>query len=256
MIEYLSSSQMNLFLQCSLKYKFRYIDKIPTLFKSSGLALGSAVHTALSWFHKERMNGRKVVLEDFLRIFDTDWYCQKDDTHIRYKAGEQEMNLVVVAKELLALYFQQKHNGIKGAEVPFSVPLIDPSNGKELGLNLDGFMDLIEDDDTIVEFKTSNQAMNQKDLNENLQLTAYSYAYQFLHQKPPKLIKVVDLVKTKKPKIIILKTKREKKDYQRFFALAIQILRGIQYRLFFPRQSFMCKDCEYAVQCRDWEVDS
>jgi len=104
---------MNLFLQCSLKYKFRYIDKIPSLFKSSGLALGSAVHTALSWFHKEKMNGRKVALEDFLRIFDADWYSQKVDTHIRYKDGEEEMTLVVVAKELLALYFQQKHNGIK-----------------------------------------------------------------------------------------------------------------------------------------------
>jgi len=136
------------------------------------------------------------------------------------------------------------------------VPLINPSNGKGLGLNLDGFMDLIEDDDTIVEFKTSNQTMNQKDLNGNLQLTAYSYAYQFLYQKPPKLIKVVDLVKTKKPKIIALNTKREKKDYQRFFSLAIQILRGIQFRLFFPRQSFMCKDCEYEAQCREWKGDS
>lgn len=255
MIEYLSSSKMNLYLQCSLKFKFRYIDKIPTLFKPSGLALGSAVHSALSWFHKERMNGREVVLEEFLKIFDADWYSQKVDTYIRYKEGEEEIKLVVVAKELLALYFQQKHNGTKGAEVPFSVPLINPSNGKGLGLNLEGFIDLIEDDDTIVEFKTSNQTMNQKDLNGNLQLTAYSYAYEFLYQKPPKLIKVVDLVKTKKPKIIVLKTKRDKKDYKRFFSLAIQILRGIQYRIFFPRQNFMCKDCEYGVQCRKWNIN-
>jgi len=112
--------------------------------------------------------------------------------------------------------------------------------------------DLIEEDDTIVEFKTSYQTMNQKDINNHLQLTTYSYAYEILYQKPPKCLKVVNFVKTKKPKMIVLETKRDKNDYQRFFSLASQILKGIQSKIFFPRQSFMCKDCEYGEHCRAW----
>lgn len=255
MLDHLSSSQINLYLQCSLKYKFQYIDGIPKLFKPSGLALGSAIHSALSWFHKAKMNGRKVSLEKFYKIFDTDWYSQNVDTDIRYKNGEEEMKLVVVAKELLALYFHQRHNGVKGAEVPFTVPLINPSNSERFVVDLEGFIDLIEEDDTIVEFKTSNQTLDQKTIDDQLQLTIYSYAYEMLYQRSPKLIKVVDFVKTKKPKMIVLKTKRDKNDYQRLFHLASQVLRGIQSQIFYPRPSFWCKDCEYEEQCRTWAIN-
>lgn len=253
-MEYLSSSRINLYLQCSLKYKFQYIDGIPKSFRPAGLVFGSAIHSALSWFHKERMNGNRngVTLERLYRIFDADWYAQKLDTDVRYKNGDQEMQLVVLAKEMLDLYFKQPHKDIKGSEVPFTVPLINLSNGRELGINLEGFIDLIEVDDTIVEFKTSAQTMNPDDVNNHLQLTAYAYAYHMLHQKSPKLLKIVDFVKNKKPKVITLETKRCKDDYVRFFHLSSQVLRGIRNQSFFPRQSFMCKDCEYEGECKAW----
>lgn len=255
MIEHLSSSQMNLYLQCSLKYKFQYIDGIPKPFKSSGLAFGSAIHSALSWFHKARMNGREVSLEDFYRIFDADWYSQNVDTDIRYKNGEEKMKLVVMAKDLLALYFHHPYKETKGAEVPFTVPLINPSNSERFAVDLEGFIDLIEEDDTIVEFKTSNQTLDQKAIDDHLQLTVYSYAYEMLYQKAPKLIKVVDFVKTKKPKMIVLKTRRNKNDYQRLFHLASQVLKGILSQIFYPRPSFWCKDCEYGKHCKAWDVN-
>lgn len=253
MIEHLSSSQMNLYLQCSLKYKFRYIDKIPVPFKPSGLAFGSAIHSTLSWFHKERKKGNEVTLEDFLRLFDTDWYSQRADAKIRYKSGEDDAKLAFIAKEILALYFHQEHNGVADSEIPFVVPLVNPSNGYRLGLNLEGFIDLIEKDDTIVEFKTSAQTMKQKDIDESLQITAYCYAYEIFCRKPPKLIKVVDFVKTKKPKMITLKTTRNKTHYQRFFSITSQVLKGIQSQIFFPRSSFWCNDCEYKKNCNTWK---
>ncbi len=139
-----------------------------------------------------------------------------------------------------------------GAEVPFVLPLVDLSTGEKLEINLEGFIDLIEKNDTIVEFKTSNQAMNRTDLDDHLQLTAYGYVYEMLYQRPPKLLKLIDFVKTKRPRIITLETSRKKLNYQRFFYLASQILNGIRHRIFFPRQSFICKDCEYTKPCKDW----
>jgi putative RecB family exonuclease len=251
-MDHLSSSQINLYLQCSLKYKFQYIDGIPKPFKPSGLALGSAIHSTLSWFHKERMNGNQVSLKRLYKIFEADWYSQKVDTEIKYKTGEAEIKLIIMAKEMLGLYFQQSPKEVKGTEVPFVIPLIDPSNGKSLGINLEGFIDLIEKDDTIVEFKTSTQTINPGDIGDYLQLTAYSYAYEILYQKPPKLLKVVNFVKTKKPKMVVLETKRTKADYQRLFYLASQVLKGIKHQIFFPRPSFWCKDCEYEKYCKNW----
>ena len=252
-MDHLSSSQINLYLQCSLKYKFHYIDGIPKPFKPSGLAFGSAIHTALSWLHKEVINGREVSLKRLYKIFDSDWYSMKIGNEIRFKDGEEEMNLILMAKEMLGLYYHQNNNKVIGAEIPFVVPLKHPSNGDMLDVNLEGFIDLIEQDDTITEFKTSATRLDKRSIDENLQLTAYRYAYEMLYQRPPKLLKVINFVKTKKPKMVSLKTKRNKSDYQRFFNLAKEVLRGIQAQIFFPRYSFMCKDCEYGRHCKAWE---
>lgn len=253
MINHLSSSQMYLYLQCSLKYKFQYIDKIPKRFKSSGLVFGSAVHSALSWFHKAKMNGNGVTLDRFYRIFNADLYSQKIENDIRYKNSEKETDLVVMGKEMLNLYFYNHLKEVSGSEIPFTIPLVDPSSGESLEMNFEGFIDLIERDDTIVEFKTSYKTMNQEDIDDHLQLTAYSYVYEMLYQKSPRLVKIVNFVKTKKPKMVVLKSTRNRDDYQRFFYLAKYILKGIESQVFFPRQCFMCKDCEYIKYCKEWD---
>ena len=253
MLSHLSNSQISLYSQCSLKYKFQYIDEIPRPFKPSGLALGSAVHSALSWLNKERMNGNNVSLEKLYRIFDADWYSQKVDTEIRFKDGENEMKLAVLGKELLGLYFPKPYKPVKAVEIPFVVPLSNPRTGQQLGIDLEGVIDLIEEDDTIIEFKTSAQTIDPRNVDNNLQLTIYSYAFETLTQRPPRLLKVVNFVKTRKPKMIVLETKRKKADYERLFFLASQVLKGIQQGIFFPRTGFWCKDCEYAENCRKWK---
>lgn len=250
MITHLSSSQIYLYMMCSLKYRFQYIDKLPKPFKPSGLAFGSTIHSALSWFHKERIKGNKVTLERFYRIFDADWYAQRVETEIRYKRNEDEMKLALMGKEMLRLYFQEPCEDAKGSEVHFTLPLVNPYTGEDLEIEFEGFFDLIEEDGTIVEFKTSAQTMKQEDADEHLQLTAYSYAYEMIYRKSPKGLKIIDFVKNKEVKMITLKTKRGKSDHQRFFSIAGQILKSINSQIFFPRQSFMCKDCEYRGPCK------
>ena len=253
MLSHLSNSQINLYTQCSLKYKFQYIDEIPRPFKASGLALGSVIHSALSWLNKERMNGRNAPLDRLYRIFDADWYSQKVDTEIRYKDGEEEMKLTVLGKEMLGLYFPKPYREIKGTEIPFVVPIVNPQTGQRLPIDLEGVIDLIEEDDTITEFKTSAQMIDPKEVDNYLQLTIYSYAFETLTQRPPKLLKVVNFVKTKKPKMLAHETKRSKADYERLFFLAGHVLKGIRSQVFYPRTGFWCKDCEYGGLCKDWK---
>lgn len=251
-MEYLSSSQISLYSQCSLKYKFQYVDLLPKPFKPSGLAFGSAFHSALSWLHRESMTNGGVALEKLYKIFDADWYSQRTEAEIRYKNGEDETKLAVMAKEMLALYLSLPPKRARASEVPFSIPLTLPGDGKNL-IYLEGVIDLIEIDDVITEFKTSAQMMDSKDADESLQLTIYSYAYEKIYQRPPKALKVIDFVKSKKPKLITLETGRDQASYQRLYGITAQVLKGINLKIFFPRTSFWCKDCEYADQCQTWQ---
>jgi len=249
-MDHLSSSQINLYMQCSLKYRFQYIDGLPKLFKASGLVFGSAIHSAISWFHKNQMAGRNVPLEKLYSIFTADWYGQTVESEIRYREGETETSQVFLGKEILNLYYHEPSKRVAGTEIPFTVPLVSPINGEHLGINLEGYIDLIEENDTIVEFKTSIKTMDLKELN--LQLTAYSYAYEMLYQKRPKNLRVVNFLKLKKPKMLSLEVKPACIDHQRFFHLAKEALKGIRSGVFFPRQSWWCNGCVYAGPCRVW----
>jgi len=251
-MDHLSSSQINLYLQCGLKYKFQYIDLLPKTFRPAALAFGSAFHVALAWFHEQKMIGREISVETLFKIFDADWYCQKIDVEIRFKDGEGEMVLAIMAKEMLSQYAQQEHNTIVGCEMPFTIPLINSQTGESLGINLEGYFDLIEAEDAIVEFKTSAQALSASDVDSRLQITAYSYAYQLLNHRPPKKLKVVTFIKGKRPRISMIETKRDENDYNGFLYVVREVYAGIQHKVFIPRNGFWCKECEYASCCPLW----
>jgi putative RecB family exonuclease len=95
--------------------------------------------------------------------------------------------------------------------------------------------------------------MDPESLNDHLQLSVYGYAYRTLFGREPKVLKIINFVKTKTPKMVPIETSREKKDYERLFHITKQVLLCIEAGFFFPRQSFMCKDCEYGDLCKVWE---
>lgn len=253
--DHLSVSQINLYLMCSLKYRFQYIDKLPRPFKSANLAFGSAIHSAISWLHKEKMDGNGVTLARLYAIFEADWFSQTVETEIRFKNGDDAARLIMQGREILGLYSQSPAENAEATDVGFTVPLVHPENGHGLSVPLEGFMDLVEKNDGIVEFKTSAQSISQKDVDDHLQLTAYGYAYERLHQRPPKSYKIIDFVKTKSPKMIVLETTRRKEDYARFYGIASQVLKGIKGGIFCPKAGFLCADCEYEGPCQKWRED-
>jgi len=104
-IKHLSKSQIFLYSECSLKYKFQYVDGFPKPFKASALAFGSAVHAALEWLHKKKLRGEEVSYERLVKIFEADWYSQKIDTDLHFKNGDTWEILKLKGKELLSLYF-------------------------------------------------------------------------------------------------------------------------------------------------------
>ena len=55
--DHVSATQLNLYLMCSLKYRFVYVDRLPRPFKPVELALGTAFHAAIEWWHKQRKQG-------------------------------------------------------------------------------------------------------------------------------------------------------------------------------------------------------
>jgi len=150
---------------------------------------------------------------------------------------------------LLQVYYD-KSNGrsIEAIEHPFEVPLVDQQSGESLDLPLVGRIDLIETGPVIVDLKTSAYKPDPKDVNMNLQMTAYSYAYHHITGEFPKL-RMDYLIKTKTPRLERVKTSRNSLAFRKLFLLTKEVLNGIRSRIFFPNPSWRCGDCEYRQVC-------
>lgn len=251
--EAISISQINLYLTCSLKYRFQYIDRLPRLVQSAGLVFGGAIHKALEWLHKERRNGRNPPLDEVLRVFEADWHAQLLDAEVVFPDDDGKEKFVHKGKELLSQYYHRPAKPVRDAEVYFQLPLANPTTGEALDVPLRGVIDLVNADDTIDEFKAAARKFPIDDLPDNVQLTAYSYAFELLYGRPPKDLRLITLLRTKNPDIDVQVTGRDKRDYERLFNLGKEVLKGIRAGVFIPsRGCWLCKDCEYDPDCREW----
>lgn len=249
-MDFISASQITSYLLCPMKYRFRYIDGIPPAWKSSALAFGSAVHTALEWFHSELLAGNNPPAEEAARIFMADWTAAQEGV-IRFKKAVEKETLPVMGQKLISLYIE--HVGqmnIMAVEYPFEVGIIDPATGEVSDLKLRGYFDLLLEGHEIREIKTSATAYSQMKVDQLLQLDAYAYAYRELKDTDPS-ITVIDLVKTKTPKVIQLQAHRPAERDLWFCKLAHDVARGVDHEVFPANPGWMCLDCEYKQMCAE-----
>ncbi len=253
-LESLSPSQIGLYLTCSLKYRFQYIDRLPKLTQSANLVFGGAIHAALEWLHKARKTGRQPPLDEILRVFEGDWNAQILGASILFADnGDGAEALVRKGKELLSQFYHQFACTVTEAELRFQLPLVNPKTGEVLDIPLRGVIDLVEDGDILDEFKTSQKSWSVSDLPDNVQLTAYAYAFRMLYGRPPKTLRIINLVRTKNVKIEPMPAERGEQDYARLFHLGKEVLKGVTSHVFIPnRGCWLCKDCEYEADCREW----
>ena len=249
--DHISVSQINLYLMCPLKYRFNYIDKLPKPFRPADLAFGSAIHAAVEWWHKNRKNGTGPEWQDVARIFEADMQAQAMET-LKFKDGDSLESHLEKGRQLLAVYLRDyKGFGIRAVELPFRVPLVNLETGESLKLPLDGYIDLIEADDTVVELKTAARIFDPISITQHLQLSAYAYAFGWLYKRKPNL-RIDILTKTKNPALHSFEVNRDKDSLVRFFHIAKGVLKAIQEGHFYPNEGWQCPGCEYFDVCQRW----
>jgi putative RecB family exonuclease len=248
---YLSASQINLYLACPVKYRLRYIDQVPPAFKSSSLVLGSAVHSAIEWLQNQWLAGERPAEEELLSIFQADLEAQTLE-EVHFRPREDAASLRKTGSDLLKLYFlETEAKSPRAAEQPFEVELVHPKTGEILDVPLHGWIDLIENDGTIVEIKTAARMFDDLSLALHPQVSAYSYATTRLYgERLP--VRLDCLLKTKTPRLERISVRRSEADDARLFLLAHQVVQAIGVGSFFPNPGWMCKDCDFRFACSVW----
>jgi CRISPR/Cas system-associated exonuclease Cas4 (RecB family) len=253
--EALSASAIQLYLTCSLKYRFQYVDRLPRLSISENQAFGISIDAALNWLHRARKEDRNPPLAEVLQVFAADWYAQTaaEGAIVRLDNGADAEALAYKGRELLTQYYHLPAHGVRDIQLRFSLPLVHPATGEVLDVPIRGVMDLVETDDVIVEFKAPQKAPPLNALPDDIQVTTYAYAYEKLFGRLPKEIRRIALVRTKTPKIETQITGRDQRDLERLFNLGRELVKGVRADVFLPsRGCWLCNDCEYRQDCDEW----
>jgi hypothetical protein len=248
----LSATRITTWLSCGLRYYFRYVARVEPSWKPAALAFGHAIHSSLEMFHVELINRRRITAQQIVDIFRADWAAAQLD-ELRFKEGDDAAQLERLGVTLVRAYVTANAGlPVIAAEVPFDLPLLDPTTGDVMaGLFLRGVFDVLLERDGIVELKTAARAYDEGTLSRHIQLTAYHYAYRYLYDRDP-TIRVIALLKQRRPKIESYSVTRTIEDDAWFAHLAAMVARGIDAGVFAPNPSWHCSDCEYAAQCRVW----
>jgi len=248
-----SVSQLVCYLQCPLQYHFQYELGLKWEKTPSAVVLGNSIHKGVEKANQYLMNGGITDKREITSEFHTSWNDSLKEQEIAWKEDPSE--LYMKGQQLLDLYCDEMRNERPTeVELPFRLPIIDPKTGLFIQqMDYVGKIDAIFDSDTVVEVKTTGRSPVQQEVDINLQLTLYSWAYRLIYGRPEKTIKVVNLVKTKEPKIVVVETQRTERDHSWLLATTFQVIRAIEQKLFYPNPigGFGCFNCQYQEHCKE-----
>jgi hypothetical protein len=143
--DHLSYSSISCYLQCPLKWRFHYVDKLPEEFITSSLVFGQAIHESVAAFLNASLSGDNLTPDEMLMVYLNSWRESKD-VEIRCSNGDSEEKLLKKAQDLLGLGHgsQDGLTEVLGVEEEFSVDLAALTDYPSLDLPpLIGYVDHI-----------------------------------------------------------------------------------------------------------------
>ena len=252
MIRTWSYSKLNTWTRCPAQFRFRYLDEAPVEEVGAALLLGSAVHHAVALFHSRRALGR--TLDDDELVEDFDAVFRSSVTHAEapvvfpriHPDLQQTLDL---GRRMLAVYGEHAHQGqVAAVEQDLTCRLVEAA-----GVEITGVIDRIETDGDgslrVVELKTAARALSQTEADLSDQVTIYS-ALLAAHGHDDVKLRYEILTKAKKPRLVILDTRRTPDDLRRLRERTDEVRAAVHYGVF-PRNVAPqnCRNCPYRRRC-------
>lgn len=252
--DYVSWSAINTYLQCPLRYRFRYVDQLPEEFVNGALVFGQAIHAALeAYFRHYEAAGKSLGLDPLLEAYHDTWR-QRELAQVRFGAHDDLNSFRVLAEKMLTVFLPhdlaQPLGAIIGVEKELRSRLIDEAP------DLLARLDLVVDEPEAVmvtDFKTSRSRWSAADVELAAgQVLLYGELVRLALDRPVRLQFAV-LTKTKQPELKIHEVANDAGRTARQQALIRRVWRSIQGGHFYPHPSAMnCPTCPFQSACRDW----
>lgn len=249
---HLSHSQLMTMLSCPHKYYLQYVERREWDYLPSAVSFGSAIHESIKDFHNALQNGgakdKSTYTDAFRELFIED----ADESNVKFK-DDAEFDELLAKGETLVTEYVDSFQQLKPLEVEmeFRLPLVNTFTGELVDKDIVGRIDMISEDGEIYELKTGSSSLPLKSVDENLQLILYGWSFKMLFGTAPQKLVLVNLIKTKKPKIQVLDTTIDEQKERKLMHLMFRVNEAIEKECFYPnpRGMFGCGGCSYSLSC-------
>lgn len=262
-MEYISVSQINTFLGCPRQWAFSRLENAEPTKVASSLVLGSAVHASGSVLYRSMMDGKSVTEKELGEHFsDTLAALRDNNPPILFNDGEDFDSLRAQGLGLVATLHREtpRDEVVTAVDLELLVPLRN-SKGEELPLRLKAILDRVVKNNgtgTVMasDLKTSSHKYTDEQIAHDHQATAYCWAlYESGMAGETQDFRWEVLIKRKKKQeLFMYRSSRGRDHYDRFFAIAANVVNQIQASNGFnPVASWKCKSCPFGDACKDWK---
>ncbi|WCJ60703.1 PD-(D/E)XK nuclease family protein [Fontisphaera persica] len=246
-----SASRLNCWLQCRLKFFFRYVLQLPRP-PSAAMFVGSIAHQVLQQWNHGRWRKEPFQTEKFKAWFDSQWTEEQKTSKIKWDDDQADER--ASAWKTLEHYFLE--TPIKADERPEAVEVPVEADLSHHGLpRLIGILDLVRAGGTIVDFKVTGKTPDPEQAihQHEIQLSCYGVLYRDATSRKEAGLELHHLVRTKTPKLIVTRIGPITQQQEtRLFKVMESYVDGVGRQDFVPSPSFGCAGCEYFTECRRW----
>lgn len=237
----LSPSKINCFQSCALKYRMKYIDRIPKESRPTpNLSFDRSIHFALRDFHENYERGQ-LKKNPFRSIINKYWIKEG------YSDIEEEERFKVRANIMLEEYFK----GLDGSENPvmFEVAAKWSWNDVDTVVQIDRIDQLADGRLEIIDYKTGKKVPDERVINEDASLMNM---YLAASQKWPGRVARVSYHFMANNKRYSLEPCEA--DIQAHKLKMAELVTLINKNEFEPRKGSLCAWCEFYGPCPEWKV--
>ena len=186
-----SHSRISTFEQCTLKFKFAYIDKVKTEIETTVEAfLGSMVHSALQKLYKDLKFEKLVELKELLGYYNEQWTENWNDAIVIVREQYSQENYRKMGERFLSDYHKRYYpfNQARtiALETEDTVPL-DDKGQHMIHVRIDRLSLADENTYEIHDYKTSNTLPTQDEIDEDRQLAIYAYGVKKMYPDAHKI---------------------------------------------------------------------
>ena len=261
---YISYSQVFTYMNCSLKYRFQYLENKPYERVSIAPIFGSAIHAAIERHYRGLKNNQIITLDELVEEFriQLELDLKQQPVPVIYKKDlPDKATAFAMGEAMLGLIHNNSTHSdlvVVDVEVPLTATL-HKDDGQPTDYKLAGVIDVIFKDKEgnliVVDNKTAARTMAQETADENHQMTSYAYllaANKYVFPTAPVTCRFDVFRKLKTPKLEHVYTSRTADDRKRFARIANGVLDAIDAGIFIPQSSWLCADCGYQDACGKW----